>query len=232
MLSMSSIVIDTIINMAPPSSDAGPKRRLGRPREFDQEAALSLALELFWQHGFEGTSTASLAAAMGISPPSLYAAFGSKENLYRLAVDRYLAEFGGFLAQPLAARTPAKDAIAEVLTRAARQFTETGHAPGCMVSCAELQASPTGSSAVLQMKGLRAQAQQAIRARLDDARQAGELPESTSTKDLAAYFAMVIQGMAVQARDGANEPSLASMARLAMKAWPDRVDAASGPTSV
>ena len=206
--------------MSMETTPSATKRAAGRPRGFDRDAALDRALELFWRHGFEGTSTAQLTEAMGISPPSLYAAFGSKEALHREAVALYLRRHGGFLAAPLAEPGLARVAIERALLNAARQFAEPGHPPGCMVSCAELQGSPAGAPAAANMTALRQAAQQAIRARLDAARAAGELARDSDTATLAAYFAGVIQGMAVQARDGAKAAQLKCLASVAMRGWP------------
>lgn len=196
------------------------KRSAGRPRAFDRERALGIALDLFWRHGYEGTSTAQLSTAMGISPPSLYAAFGGKEALYREAVALYLTRYGGFMSEPLTANCTARFAVERVLLGAAKQFAQTNHAPGCMVSCAELHASPDSAALVADMAGLRQAAQRAIHARLESARRSGELPIKTDTSTLAAFYAMVVQGMAVQARDGAKTARLKRMAALAMQAWP------------
>lgn len=197
------------------------KRSVGRPRAFDREQALGIALDLFWRQGFEGTSTTQLTAAMGISPPSLYAAFGSKETLYREAVALYLVRYGSFLSAPLTADCTARDAVARILLAAAKQFSQAGHAPGCMVSCAELSASPDNAVLVAEMAALRQSAQSALHVRLEIARKAGELPPQTDTSTLAAFYAMVVQGMAVQARDGAKTALLKRMATMAMRAWPE-----------
>ena len=205
------------------TSSAPPSKRVaGRPRNFDREEALAVAMNLFWRHGFDGTSTNQLTTAMGISPPSLYAAFGSKAALYREAVAQYQRRYGGFFAAPMADDCPAKDAIEQVLLGAAKQFSHSSHAPGCMVASGELQTSADNGFLVAEMTGLRQTAQQAIRARLEAARKSGELPSSTDTATLAAFYAMVIQGMAVQARDGASSASLKRMANLAMQTWPRR----------
>ena len=197
------------------------KRSVGRPRAFDREQALGIALDLFWRQGFEGTSTTQLTAAMGISPPSLYAAFGSKETLYREAVALYLVRYGSFLSAPLTADCTARDAVARILLAAAKQFSQAGYAPGCMVSCAELSASPDNAVLVAEMAALRQSAQSALHVRLEIARKAGELPPQTDTSTLAAFYAMVVQGMAVQARDGAKTALLKRMATMAMRAWPE-----------
>jgi TetR/AcrR family transcriptional regulator, copper-responsive repressor len=201
--------------------DAAPNKRTGRPRAFDRKQALALALDLFWRHGFEGTSTAQLTAAMGIAPPSLYAAFGSKEALFREALAAYGERYGGFLSEAMAAPGPTRAAVNQMLQRAARQFANVEHPLGCMVAAGELQLSPANAALVLEVSGQRQVAQQAIRSRLEAARKAGELPADTDTATLSAFFAMAIQGMAVQARDGAKPSLLKRLAELAMLAWPD-----------
>lgn len=195
-------------------------KRSGRPRAFARDQALDIALDLFWRHGFEGTSTAQLTAAMGIAPPSLYAAFGSKEALFREALALYGQRYGGFLGDPMSAPGPTRAAVEQMLLGAARQFANADHPLGCMVAAGELQASPANEALVAEVTRQRQAAQQAIRSRLEAARKAGELPADTDTATLAAFYAMVIQGMAVQARDGAKLAMLKRMALMAMQAWP------------
>ena len=85
---------------------------MGRPREFDLDRALDQALEVFWRNGYEGSSIAELTEAMGINPPSLYAAFGNKEGLFRRALDRYTEQHGRYWDDALAAPTPSVIAAA------------------------------------------------------------------------------------------------------------------------
>ncbi len=195
-------------------------KRIGRPRAFDREQALNLALDLFWRHGFEGTSTAQLTAAMGIAAPSLYAAFGSKEGLFREALAEYGERYGGFLTEQMAAPGPAREVVRQMLLRAAVQFANAEHPLGCMVAAGELQLSPANVALEVEIRDRRRAAQQTIRSRLESARKAGELPGDTNTATLAAFFALTIQGMAVQARDGAKPALLKRLADLAMHAWP------------
>lgn len=197
-----------------------PHKRVGRPRAFDRNEALSTALNLFWRHGFEGASTAQLTAAMGIAPPSFYAAFGSKEALFREALALYGQRYGVFLGGPMSAAGSAREAVEQMLYGAARQFSDGRHPLGCMVAAGELQMTAAQSPLVQEVANLRQAAQQAIRNRLTRARQDGELPAGTDTATLAAFFAMVIQGMAIQARDGAKPALLKRMADLALRAWP------------
>nr|WP_315488629.1 TetR/AcrR family transcriptional regulator [uncultured Rhodoferax sp.] len=195
-------------------------RSAGRPRLFDREAALEIALDRFWRQGFEGTSTTQLTAAMGISQPSLYAAFGSKEQLYREAVGLYVQRHGQFLDKAFSAHISAREAIFHALLLAARQYCDSAHAPGCMIASAGLQGGADHAVLFSEMAELRLTGQRAILARLEQARLDGELAADTDTAALAGYFAMVIQGMAVQAIDGATSSALEAMVTLAMKAWP------------
>ncbi|MDC8774133.1 TetR/AcrR family transcriptional regulator [Roseateles albus] len=197
------------------------KRSAGRPRAFDRQLALEIALDLFWRRGFEGTSTTELTAAMSISQPSLYAAFGSKEGLYREALDLYVLRYGARVQQLLDAKAAAKETLAALLAHFAQQYTDPGHAPGCMIAGGALQGGPASGELLAQMVMLRQAAQAGIRLRLERALSEGELPKRTDAAGLAGYFAMVIQGMAVQAHDGATMATLKRQAKLAMAAWPD-----------
>ena len=196
------------------------KRSAGRPRAFDREQALEIALDLFWRHGFDGTTIPQLTTAMGISTPSLYAAFGSKDSLYREVVKLYLSRYTGFMSILFDEKVTVREAIEHALLAAAKQFTQAGHAPGCMISCAELTASPDNMALTVEMAGLRLASQDIIFNRLETARKIGELPNETDTASLAAFYAMVTQGMSVQARDGANATVLKRLAKMAMQAWP------------
>lgn len=201
----------------PPPPD---KRSAGRPRAFDREQALGIALDLFWRHGFDGTSIQQLTSAMGISPPSLYAAFGSKDGLYREVIQLYLSRHTSFMNHLFDEKISARDAVERALLAAAKQFCDTSHAPGCMISMAGVQTSLDSKRLAAEITSLRLAAKQVVYTRLATARKSGELPAKTDITSLAAFFAMVSQGMSVQARDGAGETALKRMAKLAMKAWP------------
>jgi AcrR family transcriptional regulator len=197
------------------------KRGAGRPRNFDRERALGIAMDLFWRHGYEGTSTAQLTAAMGIAAPSLYAAFGSKDQLYLEALALYQNRHGSHFGKALTADIQGKEAILELLLGAAREFTDSGHAAGCMVATANIHSATESKEVANVARDLRLAAAASIRQRLEQAITAGELPAKTDAALLGAYFAMVLQGMAVQAHDGASLAKLEQMAELAMQAWPE-----------
>ncbi|MEW2378057.1 helix-turn-helix domain-containing protein [Micromonospora sp. NPDC047812] len=192
-------------------------RRAGRPRSFDPDVALDTALAQFWEHGYEGASLARLQEATGLTAPALYRAFGSKEQLFEQAVKRYQDKQGFALNDEL----PFRRAVAEYLTRAAREFT-TGPGRGCMISTGMLATSPDAHVAAEAVRIERERALDMIRNRCDDALEQGELPEGTDTESLARALAAVIQGMSVQARDGADTRQLEGLAEAAMAVIPSR----------
>jgi AcrR family transcriptional regulator len=210
----------------PPPAEKRPR---GRPRGFDTERALDQALEVFWRLGYEGASIADLTEAMGITAPSLYAAFESKAGLYRQALVRYRAGQGAFTAQALKSEPTAREAMACVLRGAAKDFASRKHPRGCMISTAVLTCATENQAIAEHVAGLRADSLAAFRARLARGIADGDVPAGTDTAALARYFGAVIQGMSVQAQDGASEAELLSIAELAMEGW-DKVARASPET--
>lgn len=200
--------------------EVAAKRSAGRPRVFDRERALAIAMDLFWRHGYEGTSTAQLTAAMGIAAPSLYAAFGSKDRLYLETLALYQSRHASHFSAALTAAIPAKEAIFTLLMGVARQYTSAGHAAGCMVATANIHSATDNAVIAEAARNARVAAQAAIQQRLELASTVGDLPAQTDTAALAAFIAMVVQGMAVQAHDGASLGALEQMVELAMLAWP------------
>ncbi len=189
-------------------------RRRGRPRQFDETAAVDAAMRLFWEHGYEGTSIADLTAAMGITPQSLYTAFGSKQQLFQRALAHY-SETGGTGAQDALALPDAVDAGHALLLWAAEQFTRRGLPHGCMVSTGSLRVGDDNRAIGVGQSGQRTAMRQAIERRLQRGRDEGQLGADTDVAALARYLATAIQGLAVQAADGASRPALVAVARLA-----------------
>jgi AcrR family transcriptional regulator len=186
----------------------------GRPRSFDREAALERAMQVFWKQGSEATSLHDLTTAMGINPPSLYAAFGDKERLFMEAVGRY-QEMRQGLAEMLEAEATAKAAVARVLAEAARDLPGCG---GCMLV---LSATACSESSVQSELAERRTDQKAVlKARIDRGIREGELPRGTESAALAEFYTTVLQGMSIRARDGATPASLRAAAEAAMRAWP------------
>lgn len=199
---------------------ANEKNRRGRPLSFNRESALQTALQLFWKQGYEGTSIADLVSAMGIAPPSLYTAFGSKEQLYLEVVDLYLQGPGNFIQHALVQTSDARSFTQQVLSNAADEFTAHNHPPGCIVSSGLLTSATLHHKMAQNMSDLRTATLGLINQRFEQAKDCGELPASTDCNSLARFFGAVIQGMSIQARDGANASDLHAMANQAMASWP------------
>lgn len=195
------------------------RRRGGRRLSFDREQALEAALRLFWQRGYEGTSVGDLVAEMGITPPSLYAAFGSKEELYGEAVGRYGDTHAGFLLAAIREEPTAYLAVRRVLLESARFYSDADTPVGCMVATAAQYCGP-GHTAVAQLlAGKRAAIVDAIEDRIGrDVREGGIA--DVDARALASFYASVLQGLSVQARDGADLAILNGVVEIAMRAWP------------
>ena len=191
----------------------------GRPREFDTEKALDASLMLFWRHGYEGTSLAALTGSMGINMPSLYAAFGSKEMLFRKVLDRYLQKPAYYLPSALKEST-ARGAAEKMLSGAIDMVMQKGHPDGCLLVQGALASGPVTDPVRIELNRRRAAAESAVRRRFERAVTEGELPASVDPAKLARYFITVIWGLSVQATGGATRAQLKEVAEMAMRSWP------------
>jgi AcrR family transcriptional regulator len=202
-------------------------RARGRPRGFDRDVALRTALDVFWERGYEGTSLSDLTKAMGIASASIYACFGSKEALFREAVALYGTLAGAPPRHALREHPATRDAIEAMLRATADSITRPGTPHGCLL----ILAAPTGATenaAVREfLAGLRRDMFHAIRDRLTDGRASGEISASTDLDAVARYYTTVVQGLSVQARDGADRADLETVITCAMAAW-DTLTAATG----
>lgn len=198
------------------------KRARGRPRVLEREAALEAALQLFWRHGYEGTSIAELTAAMGVTPPSLYAAFGSKERLYREALDRYEASYGSFTKRALAEEPTARKAVQRILQESVAIYCSGAPPRGCMLATGVVTCASEHHEVAAELTRRRLSAIALIKARFDRAVGEGELAPATDTAALAAYYAAIIQGVSIQARDGVDRAVLDSIMRSALRCWPGK----------
>ena len=192
---------------------------IGRPREFDREAALQAAMLVFWRKGFAATSMNDLCDAMGIRSPSLYAAFGSKEALYLESMEHYVKTVGPTIWDKLAA-TSARDGVEKMLLAATEILPETGPIPaGCMAVLGGVGDEWPAAVADV-VREVRLEMLGNLQSRLKTAVTEGELPAAADVDRLSRFYLSVFQGMALQARDGATSEELKGVAASAMLAWP------------
>jgi AcrR family transcriptional regulator len=193
---------------------------IGRPRQFDREAALEAAMLLFWRKGFASASMPDLCEAMGIRSPSLYSAFGSKEALYLEAMNHYARTIGPSLWNCLKDAATAREGVAGMLRAGTKLLPASEEQPaGCMVMLAAV-GDDWPIALVEVAHQIRRDCLDHLRARFRIAMTEGELPASTDIDRLSRFYLGAYQGMAIQAKDGATEADLLGIAETAMAAWP------------
>lgn len=192
----------------------------GRPRNFDVDEALDAALALFWRHGYEGTSLAALTDVMGINMPSLYAAFGNKETLFRKALDRYLQQPAAYFPTALEEST-ARRVTEKLFQGAIDMVMNPRHPDGCLLVQGGLATGPVAEWVCKELGGVRAKAESALRGRYERAIAEGDLPRKTDAAQLARYIVTVLWGLSVQRSGGASRSQLKGVVQLAMRAWPE-----------
>ncbi|MET0698826.1 MAG: TetR/AcrR family transcriptional regulator [Mycobacterium sp.] len=178
---------------------------MARPREFDRATALHQAMHTFWEHGgFDRTSISQLTAAMGISSPSLYAAFGGKQGLFDEAVARYAERPTMPVAQALT-ESSGREFLSRTLELAVAEYTSDEHPLGCLINADPLLADRrTEGRAVIA----------------DRLKQADDLPEATDPDDFAEFLVVLLNGMGARARDGVSPDRLRAVADIALRVWP------------
>jgi AcrR family transcriptional regulator len=189
---------------------------MGRPREFDVDEALQAAMELFWRRGYEGTSLSDLTEGMGITRPSLYSAFGKKEDLFRKALERYEASHLGFLEDALAKAT-AREVVTALFAGYVGALTASCGPGGCMSINAALACSEAGTEVQRAVTEKRRRAEARLAERLAKAKAERDLATDDDPEDLARFVMTVVQGMAVQAATGADRAALERVTRLALR---------------
>jgi AcrR family transcriptional regulator len=191
----------------------------GRPRGFDRDAALRKAMETFWRDGYEGASMSDLTTAMGIASPSIYACFGSKEQLFREAVELYGAIEGDRPRRALEQAPTAREAVHGMLTANAGTLADPATPPGCMIVLAAAAGTTKNAGIQAFLAERRRDMHTAILARLQRGVSDGDLSGRADTAAMAAFYTTVLQGMSIQARDGASRADLDVIIASAMAAW-------------
>lgn len=197
------------------------KKPRGRPLGFNHEQALESALQVFWSHGYEGASVMELADALGIKKPSMYAAFGNKEELFRKVVARYRAGPVAFVREAMNAGT-ARQVAEEFLTNAAEFLTSKCNSRGCLIIQGALSCGKDSEHIRQELISHRNNYESLLTQRFEKAKTQGDLPQNVISSDLAKYVATIHQGMSVQATSGASKEELLSVIKLALMNWPTK----------
>ncbi len=196
--------------------------QMGRPRTFDRDAAVEQALHLFWEQGYESTSLSQLKAAIGggISAPSFYAAFGSKEALYQECTARYLATYAQVTECLWDKERAPREALELALRRSARMQCERGHPKGCMVALGVMCApSPELSTVTAPLTRSRARTHAGIKACIERAVANGELSNDVDTRALSTVFYSFLTGLSTLARDGMGIQAMEAAISKVMGLW-------------
>jgi AcrR family transcriptional regulator len=191
-------------------------KKMGRPRGFDENVALDAAMNLFWERGYEGTSMAELSKAMDLTPPSIYAAFGDKKSLFRLAAKRYAAGPAQYQAKALLEPT-LREVIFALFRNTVEFLTEPGHPAGCMTLTGAMACSVEADSAKELMTEIRKQNEAAVKARLQQARKSGELAADLNVDDYSRYLSTLLGGLAIQAANGTSKAAMKRTANMALR---------------
>jgi AcrR family transcriptional regulator len=202
-----------------PAAKREEKRKTGRPLSFDRETALESAMLLFWRHGYEATSLTDLTKAMGVKPPSVYAAFCDKKSLFLEAVDHYQAR--ATRAAQIIEETPtAREAAFGLMRQCAVDFTGETTPPGCLVATGAISCSKAATDIQSHLANIRRSSEEKLAERIARGVAESEFSESTDAPALAAHVMAVVQGMSTLARDGASREKLLRIVETAMNAWP------------
>jgi AcrR family transcriptional regulator len=201
------------------STGMEPKRTAGRPRSFNADEALDRAVRVFWRKGYEGTSLPDLTKAMRINRPSLYAAFGNKEDLFRKVVDRYNCGPAGYAREALE-RPTAREVVERLLKGAVDLQTDPRNPGGCLMVQGALASGKAGETARRELAGRRAAGVAALRRRFRRAIAESDLPAGSDAATLARFVATAMHGMAVQTATGASRKELRRVCEMFLRAWP------------
>jgi AcrR family transcriptional regulator len=196
----------------------------GRPRNFDPDTALDQALQVFWRNGFQGASMSELTEGMGLSKPSLYAAFGDKEALYLKALDRYASQWLARHIEVLQEEQEGRLAIKAFLRSVAVMLTDPALPGGCFIvnGMADCGGPSTPAAIELALQKTLRESEAKARDRLLRAQREGQLPSDVNAADLASFFYALLAGLGVKAKGGAKRSNLYAAIETGVAAWPAR----------
>lgn len=190
----------------------------GRPREFNLDATLERAMLVFWHHGYEGTSLSHLTEAMQINRPSLYAAFGDKEQLFFKVLERYIEQYGSRGIRQIEDIPDIQQAIAAFLKCVVEQLTNSQLPPGCLIANTTLECGSFNTSTIgRKIAQCHTETEAALYQRLRRAQQEGQLPMTEDVRAIAHFFNSTMLGMGVLARTQNNPVMLQQIAATAMR---------------
>lgn len=202
------------------TTESKSPRPRGRPLSFDRETVLERAMHVFWRQGYETTTIQDLTAAMGITAPSLYSAFGDKEGLYMEAVSFYRSRYGEHAKHILDSVPTARAAVRALLFDTAYLMSDPELPSGCMVMNSATNCSASSEHVQSAVAERRAEGLGWIQERIERGIREGDVPAGTDAAALARFYFTVIAGMSIQARDGADCATMQAIIDSAMEAWP------------
>lgn len=194
-------------------------RGRGRPKCFNAQQALEKAMLMFWQYGYEATSISDLTKALGITAPSLYSTFGDKADLFEKCLDFYIEHEACAIDQIFMQAKTSKIAIELYFRENLNRLVQANKPKGCMLVVATMNCSDSNQSIQKQLLLKRNQSKEKIYARLKQGQIQGEIPETVDLKVMTDFYVTLLQGMTIQARDGADQKQLAGVVDMAMKTW-------------
>ncbi|MBQ4124799.1 MAG: TetR/AcrR family transcriptional regulator [Desulfovibrio sp.] len=206
--------------MAHSSASMNGPRSKGRPRSFDRAKALEAALRTFWKLGYEPASVPELCSAMGVNPPSMYAAFGSKATLFIEAMEHYERSYWEEPGRRFLAEPDLRRAVAGYFDDAARILLSPETPCGCMVVLAAVNLADSAGEVAQAVRRLRMATKEMFALRLRKAAGEGLIPPDTDIPALAGTLNALLEGLSLQARDGLSQNELRAMAAHAASLIP------------
>jgi TetR/AcrR family transcriptional repressor of nem operon len=189
---------------------------MARTKEFDPDAALQAALELFWERGYEATSMADLVTHLGVARASIYATFGSKHDLYLKAIDHYLRSREPSPVELLAQPGPALPAVRDVVELYAHEAVADTHRRGCMIVNAACERLPSDAAVARRVESSWDELEVALSSALIRAQAQGELPRDREPAALARFLLVLLQGIRVLGRGYPNPDRIRDAATQAL----------------